>query len=65
MLLACGYCKSGNLSPTQNERHVPIEGWKMAHLIQCYCLNCGSFVEFDKDKLVYRDGTYGFKGTGD
>ena len=29
------------------------------------CRNCGWYAEFDSDKIIERDGTYGFKGTGD
>ena len=66
MLLCCLFCHE-KMIPSYKKEDIPTPYLDLG-TIKVYgfiCRNCGWYAEFDSDKIIERDGTYGFKGTGD
>jgi len=67
MLLACLYCKNGQMVPTYKDQidtvtyHTLLDPTIELHGF--ICRRCGWYAEFDSSKIIDRDGTYGFKDT--
>ena len=77
MLLACMFCR-GPMTPTTSTEFVLIKDTAAAdnsaatasnatqvHIRGYICKFCGWYTEINDSHIMNRDGTYGFKDTGD